>query len=210
ESGGRLPVALQSLQEILFRQGRPFAFQCPVTEVSVLLSLRRLAVQASIEQGMGFLKLAIVHLHPAQQAQGRCVIGLQCQCLIEIFAAFPAGLQPLHIGQPIAVGLPVRQVSLQNHPRHLGLNRAGKMSIIMLYLHGTPRYQPLSNAAKVCSFLTVCRGLEEVLRKVCQFLVWGLTPTYRCSAKSIESCRIRTTTSLRADISNMALKNTIC
>ena len=43
------------------------------------------------------------------------------------------------------------------------------MRVMMLYLHGTPRYQPISDAAKVCSFLTVCRGLREVLRKVCQF-----------------------------------------
>ena len=66
ESGGRLPVAFQCLQEILLRQGGALALQCPIAEVAVLLGLRRLPVQAGIEQSMGLFKLAVVHLHPAE------------------------------------------------------------------------------------------------------------------------------------------------
>ena len=55
ESGGRLPVAVQGLQEILLCKRRSLGFQGPVTQVAVLLRLARLMVQAGIEQGVGFL-----------------------------------------------------------------------------------------------------------------------------------------------------------
>ena len=127
-----------------------------------MLGLRRLPIEAGIEQGMGLFKLAVVHLHSAEQAKGRCVFGLQRQRLIQVFPAFIARFQPLNVGEPVAVGLAIRQVCLEHQARDLSLNRAGKMRVMMLYLHGTPRYQPISDAAKVCSFLTVCRGLREL------------------------------------------------
>lgn len=92
-----------------------------------------------------------------------CVVWLAVNCFrlpCEQVTATPfhqryhAGLEALGKRQAAAVGLPIRQIGLQYLPSP------------------PPRYQPESRAVKVCSFLTFCRRLGEMLRKVYQ--VWGL------------------------------------
>ncbi|WP_273073138.1 hypothetical protein [Marinobacter sp.] len=92
ESGGRLPVTLQGLQEILLRKRRSLGFKCPVTQVAILLNLARLMVQAGVEQGVCLLKLPVVHLHTAKQSQPTGILRLQSQRLVQIAPAFLPGL----------------------------------------------------------------------------------------------------------------------
>ena len=137
ESGGRLPVAVQGLQEILLRKRRPLGFQGPVAQIAILLRLTRLMVQTGVEQGVGLLKLTVVHLHAAKQSQPTGILGLQGQRLVQITPAFLPGLQPLDMAEAVAVGLPIGKVGLQKQAGNLGLLGLGYMNL-MLGLHGTP------------------------------------------------------------------------
>ena len=112
KSGGGLPVAVQSLQEMLLCQGRPLGFQSPVSQVGILLCLPRLRIQAGSEEGMSFLKLPVVHLNTPEQSQGNCIARLKYNHLIQVSTAFLSGLQALNMAKAVAVGLAVSKVGL--------------------------------------------------------------------------------------------------
>ena len=102
-----------------------------------MLNLARLMVQAGVEQGMGLLKLPVVHLHTAKQPQPTGMHRLQSQRLVQIAPTFLPGLQPLDMAEAVAVGLPIGKVGLQKQAGNLGLLGLGNLDL-MLGLHGTP------------------------------------------------------------------------
>ena len=107
ESGGGLPVTLQSLDEILLSKGRTLTLDSPVAQVAILLRLAWLMGEAGVEQGVGFLKLPLVQLHPAQKTQSPGIVWLNNQRPGQIIPAFMARLQPLDMAEAVTVGLPV-------------------------------------------------------------------------------------------------------
>ena len=112
KGGGRLPVYLQRLNEILLRQGRALGLDCPVAQVGELLGLCRVMAQTIGEQGVCLIKRAVIHFHAPQQAQRACVAGFLCQNLIQVVTAFLPRLETLN-QRCRAVGLRISQVCLQ-------------------------------------------------------------------------------------------------
>lgn len=102
------------MQEVLFRQCGALSPERPVPQVTVLLGLLRLALQAGGEQGPGLFQVTVVHLDPAQQAEGRGMVRIECQRTVQVFATGLACPQALNVSQAPAVGLVIGLVGLDD------------------------------------------------------------------------------------------------